>query len=118
MALEYLGQLDRTLRFSSEAIHMVVDATELEGFEEGVRRTLARHQEGLKGRLQRSVYLADSARVRGICLWLVRIAGDDSAIVTANPREVDGWLAGDEGRLQRAMDRLTAHLQSIGRGDK
>lgn len=84
---------------------LVVDATQLEHCSILARGRLADAQERLKTHQTRCVYLADSPQIRGLCLWIVRVAEDANARVVARKDEVDAWLESREGRLERAKRR-------------
>ena len=112
---QYAERLRELVERDKRVDRLIVDASSVTGCDVLGRGKLADLQEWAKTKLTRSVYVADSARVRGLCLWIVRIAEDNNALVVANHAEVEDWLSGDEGRLERAMQRLSAHLEKIGK---
>lgn len=112
---QYAERLRELVVQHRDVDHLVVDACGVTDCDVLGRGRLADLQEWGKEHFTRSVFIADRSRVRGLCLWIVRIAKDDDALVTANRDEIDDWLGSQGGRLERAMQRLSAHLEKIGK---
>ena len=98
--------------------HLVVDATELDYCSILARGRLADLQTQLKSKHERCAYVASSARMRGLCLWIIQVAEDENARACARVEEVREWLQSTEGRVERAKRRTGSAFDRIRAGEK
>ncbi len=94
---------------------LVVDATRLQHCNILARGRLADLHEAMRPQIGRCVYVATSARMRGLCLWIIKVAGDERAKVLANDEDVEAWLNSDETRVSDAQRRILKHLDQAGK---
>lgn len=95
-------------------LHLVVDASRLQHCNILARGRLADLHEEIAPKIGRCVYIATSPRMRGLCLWIVKVAGDETAKVFANDRDVEEWLSSSETRVGDAQRRIMGSLNTIG----
>lgn len=96
----------RVLREKSGAAtrpSLVVDATELVRCNILARGCLADLQTSLRPKLGRAAFIASSPRMRGLCLWIVKVSDDATARVFGNRDGVQEWLEGTQTRLEAAQ---------------
>lgn len=82
---------------------LVVDATDLVRCNILARGCLADLQAEMGPRLTRAAFIASSPRMRGLCLWIVKVGEDANARVFGNHDGVEEWIAGTEARLAAAQ---------------
>lgn len=90
----------------SDAFDLVVDASALERCGILPRGLLTDLHTEILPRLRRTVFVATSPRVRGLCLWIARVSGDVHARVLANELGIDAWLSGTLTREDDARSRM------------
>ncbi len=86
---------------------LVVHANDLHHCDILARGVLTDLHHELRPRLRRTVFIASSARIRGLCLWIARVSDDENAKVFANDRGIETWLADTTGRTDDARRRMT-----------
>lgn len=76
----------------------LIDLTGLTGSELLGRAQLRSFQEWLKGRVDRTAYLADTPRFRGLAHIVIHGAKDQNAIAVVQREQADEWLASTQTR--------------------
>ncbi|MEM6294340.1 MAG: hypothetical protein AAGA54_23905 [Myxococcota bacterium] len=108
VALDYAAAArDQLTSGGPGARHLVVYANDLHHCDILARGVLTDLHHELRPRLRRTVFIASSARMRGLCLWIARVSDDENAKVFANDRGVELWLAGEAGRIDDARRRMS-----------
>lgn len=85
---------------------LLVDLTELTGFDGEARRELQVLQRALAAQEVRTAFVADRPRLRGLALWLAHTTNDPLARPFHQRDQAEAWLASREGRVQSITEYL------------
>lgn len=85
---------------------LLVDLTEVSGFDADARRELQTLQRALAAQEVRTAFVADRPRVRGLALWLAHTSNDPLARPFHLRAQAEAWLASREGRVQSITEYL------------
>ena len=105
---------------------IVVDMRSLERCSRPARRMLVMAHRLWAERAHKIAYLASEARIRGLSLWIMHMAGDENAKAVGTDVQLEAWLRDDlgrQGRAFRALDaeppeRTPARLEKLGLGQR
>jgi len=106
-----IGDVDRplveSLHAAIEAWHpksekpaTMVDLSAVGAFETDARDALAAMNRTLVGKVGRHVYLARTARLRGLSLWVLHMSTDVEGRTVGTEKQARTWLGGETGRLE------------------
>lgn len=93
--------------------HLIMDMRGVDDYDEDVRAPLLALQRFWVRVGRRTVYIADSARLRGLGLWVLHVANDENGRVVMNNTQTEEWLQSGAGRVQDARRRTQALLTQI-----
>lgn len=85
---------------------LLVDLTELDGFDGEARLELQALQRALAAQEVRTAFVADRPRIRGLALWLAHTSNDPLARPFHHRQQAEAWLASREGRVQSITEYL------------
>lgn len=103
-------------RFRERALgglHVLYYLDGVEKFNVLARAVLIRAHRFLARRSRRTAFIASSAVLRGLALFVVSQADDPDAKVVASQTLADQWLASDVTRMQDAFTRLEATVSRL-----
>ncbi|MCB9529491.1 MAG: hypothetical protein H6701_14085 [Myxococcales bacterium] len=81
----------------------VVDLSAVTSYTPDARGALVAVNRALADKVGRHVYLARSARMRGLSLWVMHMAGDIEGRPVGSENQVTAWLGDDRNRLDVAF---------------
>lgn len=90
---------------------LVIDLTGVEGYEPEAREALVAVNRAVAAKAGRHAYLARTALMRGLSLWVMHMANDLDGRAVGSDKQVEAWLHGDRGRLENSF--RTAGLDTI-----
>lgn len=108
--------LRRELEDSSQSL-LLMDLCDLKDCENEAREPFAALQRHMAKKVKRTAYVSDTARFRGLSLWVVRIADDDHAKVVATDTQAKAWLtplpssAESMGRKSSIFNKIRENLR-------
>lgn len=114
MAEQLEKALGEILEKRSGAFHTLVDLCGLEECSVFARTVLVRIQRALAAKSQRTAYLANQSRFRGLGLWICHLAEDPNARAVVTEEAAEAWFQGTQAR--DPLDRLTRKRLTNGGG--
>lgn len=82
---------------------LVVDLGAVTGYDPDARAALVDVHRLIAGKIGRHVYLARSARIRGLSLWVLHMAGDLDGRPVGSDNQALAWLGETRNRLDNAF---------------
>lgn len=101
---ELLTRVQPDLTLATEVVIVTIGVTDCS---EEARPELVKLQQAVAAAKKRSAWVDDRSQFRGIALWVMHLANDQSAKATATMEQAAKWLSSSEFRESFAARRAT-----------